>query len=211
MIKLKKNIFLENGIIIKKIIKDDIFHRNYLKKEYLNFLKVKENKTFVIPTIISFNFDSGVLKTKYISGINLKNIKNPKIFRDFGKKLKLFHDEGFVHSELEVQDVIYLKDNNFALVDFHHLNEKIGYLDYARFIISLNILKIKFFWNWYFYNNCIENFILGYNLDKKIAKKYIILELNSIILYYKKGNFISKLKGFILDIVFCKLNIMKLK
>lgn len=209
--KIKNNVLLdeEHKVIIKRAERKG--ECKAVVKEFDNYLKVYNKSVLKIPKPLVLDKDNCFFKTEYVEGLNLRDANSTKLFYEFGNKLKKFHEEGFVHSELEVQDVIYRK-NQFWVVDLPFLNEREPLNDYARFIISLNIQKLHKPWKFKFYNQAVDSFIRGYGLKNiEMSEKYVSEELDSIIKCYLRGKIIDKLKGLVLFITFIKLRLLHYK
>jgi len=185
--------------------------KEYLKREYFNYLKLKkECSSFLVPEPLEFNEKNIYIKTKLIKGVNLENIFDEKIFRKFGKNLREFHEKGFSHGELEVQDILYdPKKDKFYIFDVAFLNEKEKIRDVARFIISLYIRIIKKPWRIVKYRTLIDSFLKGYGINKSILEDDIIKEIEDIIKVYKSQGCVGTIKAYILKIIILNLKMYK--
>ena|GEM_PF-4732843 len=187
-------------LVLKKCNPKDLRRSKDLYKEYENLKKISKFKLksgIFFPRAVSFSHSKSELKTKYISGINLKDILNEKVYAQFGRALKRLHEEGVTHGHLEVQDVIY-KNKKFYLVDLPNLNKFNPLKDYARFKISIALHKLKNPLNWLKYGRCSCAFTKGYKPNKKSSQKHFKKEANSIIKRYLQKDIKNKIKGIVI-------------
>lgn len=206
--KIQKGVYLDkkNNKIIKYAYSYKIDEN--LIKEYNNYLKINKIKLkakIKFPKTPVLSKDKKSMTLEFINGTNLKNIKDPKIYEQFGKELKKMHEEGIIHSHLEIQDVIYQK-KVFYLVDLLCMNEFKPLNDYARIKISIHLMQFKKPWTYFKYKQLSKAFSKGYSPNKKTSEKYTIQELTSISDYYiKKGTLINKIRSFIIKNIIKKL------
>jgi len=154
-------------------------------KNYWNKLGV-ENFRLIEPIYCSQK--KQFIVSRYIDGTKLVDILNPKIYYEFGKKLKKFHEKGFSHSHLEVHDVIY-KNGTFYFADVPFFNERDQIHDLVSMKLTLNLYKLKRPWYSYLYKICSKEFFRGYNSFNKenLEKEYVISIKKRIRLYKRQG------------------------
>ncbi|MHA1251195.1 MAG: hypothetical protein ACTSRP_14490 [Candidatus Helarchaeota archaeon] len=172
----------------------------YNLKKYWNKLNVN-NLNLIKP--IKYSKKLEFLVTELIEGKRLVDILNPKIYYNFGKKLKEFHAKGFSHSHLELQDVIYDdKSNIYYICDVPFFNKLPAIYDLIKIKISFNMFRYKKFWNFYRYNVCFNAFLKGYGLDNtKFFENEYRKSLEERIRFLLKGEKFDKIKGLLMKIM----------
>ncbi|MFX1444100.1 MAG: hypothetical protein ACFFHV_11845 [Promethearchaeota archaeon] len=208
MTKKVKGIFL-GGNFSYRITKDKKYFiktckggREWILKEYEN-LKNYWNKLNIedlqLVEPIDYSEEKESLITRYVDGKSLKDILNPKLYYIFGKKLKKFHDKGFIHGHIDLTDILYT-NGKFVLVDVPFFNERTTMHDLVTIKISLNMHILKKPWKFFKYRNCEKELLRGYNLENysEYKRKYKELMKSRTNLLLRKGFF---LKGMILKML----------
>ena len=208
MIKIKKlgcsKYYLSDNH--KYFVKQNKENKHLLKKEFLNLKKFKKNVSInklKCITPIKFDLSKGQLFTEYIDADPLILNLKPKLYFEFGKVLKKFHNKGFSQGHLQFNDVLFFK-GEFYLTDLPKFNERKTIHDLILLNNSIKLFKIKRFWNYYKYDKCFKSFIEGYGLKdlkkiKKAAKKDISKKIEKLI---SNRNALKKLKGIFLKIFY---------
>ena len=197
----------EKGTIVKDVPKNSSKRKKTIRKEKQNLEEANKydlNAGVSFPGVVRFSEEDAELETEFISGFNLKDVKNLKLFKDFGRELKKLHyKDNVTHGELELQDVIVTKENewvdgDFVLVDLPSLNRVSARKEYAKFKVSVHLWQLKEPWKWLSYNAASKAFREGYkprdlheveikeNVDKTIRNywsKGIIFKVKAIYLY----------------------------
>ena len=179
--------------------------REWIIKEYLYLKKYWDKigiENFQLIEPVYYSKKNEFLVTKFLNCKKLVDVLNPKVYYEFGKKLKLFHKKGFSHSHLEVHDVLY-KNGKFFLADVPFFNEREQIHDLVSIKLSLNIYKLKRPWHWYKYKLCSEEFFRAYELYNliELEKEYDISIKKRIRLYIRKGKSF-KFKAYILKLIY---------
>ena len=190
-----KNYFIK----VNKGRREWIIKEYYYLKKFWNRLEIN-NIQLIEP--VYFSEKNEFLVTKFIDCKKLIEILDPKVYYEFGKTIKLFHEKGFSHSHLEVHDVLY-DNNKFYMADVPFFNERPQIHDLVSIKLSLNMYKLKKPWNYYIYERCSEEFFRGYgslNLEQ-LDKEYHISIKKRIRLYLKQGN-LNKFKASILKLIY---------
>jgi len=170
---------------------------SYLKK-FWNKIGI-ENLQLIEPVYYSKKYE--FLVTKYVNCKKLVDILNPKVYYEFGKKLKLFHRKGFSHSHLEIHDILY-NNKTFFLADVPFFNEREQIHDLVSIKLTLNLYKLKRPWYVYKYGLCLKEFLKGYgsfNL-KNLEEEYHISIHKRIRLYNLRSKS-YKFKAYIFKII----------
>ncbi len=171
---------------------------NYLKR-YWNKLEV-DNFQLIEP--IYFSKNKQFIVSRYIDGKKLVDILDPKVYYEFGKKLRIFHEKGFSHSHLEVHDVIY-KNETFFFADVPFFNERDHIHDLVSMKLTLNLYKLKRPWYYYKYELCSKGFFLGYGvLNKHKLKKEYEISIKKRVRLYKQRGFIFKFRANIFNLIY---------
>ncbi len=197
--KDKKYFIKINNIKVTKGKKDWIINEYNNLKKYWNKLGIDH---FQLIEPVYYSNKNEFIVSKFVECKKLVDILNHKIYYEFGKKIKLFHEKGFSHSHLEVHDVLY-KDGTYYLADVPFFNEGKSINDLVTFKLSLNLYKLKRPYYWYLYKLCFNEFMRGYkslNL-KELDKEYDNSIRKRIHLYMKLGIF-YKIKAIILIFIY---------
>ena len=179
--------------------------REWIVKEYF-YLKKFWNKiginNFQLIEPIYYSEKNEFLVTKFVDCKKLVDVLSPKVYFEFGKKLKLFHEKGFTHSHLEVHDILY-NHGTFLLADVPFFNEREKIHDLVSIKLSLNMYKLKRPWYWYKYKICSGEFFKAYEVfnSEELEKEYEISIKKRIRLYLRRGKF-DKIKAYILKLIY---------
>ncbi|MFX0175352.1 MAG: hypothetical protein ACFE85_03870 [Candidatus Hodarchaeota archaeon] len=147
--------------------------------------------------------DKEVIITKYLKGKPLNKIYSPHIYFKLGKTLKKFHQKGFTHGHLEINDII-LKNNIFYMVDLPFLNTKTPFDDLCSLKLSIRMFKIKRPWNWKRFSKCEVALFTGYRFRnyRAFEVKYNSLIDSRIKFLEDRGDLMSKLKSYLFRIAY---------
>ncbi|MHA1273756.1 MAG: hypothetical protein ACTSVV_02745 [Promethearchaeota archaeon] len=173
---------------------------NNLKK-YWNKLNVK-NLNLIRP--IKYSKKLEFLVTELIEGKRLVDILIPEIYYNFGKKLKEFHANGFSHSHLEFQDVLFDKNSKiYYIADVPFFNKFPPIHDLATIKVSFYMYRYKKPWNFYRYNICFNAFLQGYGVyNKKELEKEYRKSIEGRIRYLIKRGKLNKIRGILMNIMY---------
>jgi len=167
-------------------------------KKYWNKLDV-ENFQLIEP--IKYSKKNEFLATRFIDGKKLANLLEPKIFNEFGKKLKKFHEKGFAHSHLELQDVLY-ENGKFYLSDVPFFGDWSQLHDLVTIKMSFNMHRLKSPWNWHKYNICCKEFFRGYKLEDSLGfKRDYDYSLNVRMNILLMNGVFNKIKRYIMKLI----------
>lgn len=188
----------------KYFIKVCIGSEEWLTKEFLILKKYWNNlgvENFQLVEPVKYSKSKEFIATKFVDGKRLASILDPKIYKDFGKKLKTFHIKGFAHSHLELQDVIF-ENGRYYLSDVPFFGEWPQLHDLVTIKMSFNMHKLKKPWNWYKYKICCREFFKGYELeDLTDFQRDYNYSFNVRMNLLLKNGFLNKLKRIILKFV----------
>lgn len=164
----------ENGEYFKKKIHDnpEILFEEYKNLKKLHGKDIVKNLKFIEPIEVTEKY----LVTRYVDASSLLEDLRPRIYNEFGERLKKFHQKGYTHSHLQFNDVLY-DGMDFYLTDLRSLNKREPIKDLVVPKVGLTSFKIKKPWRWRSYDKCFEEFLNGYG-DKDINCEDFIQSYN---------------------------------
>jgi tRNA A-37 threonylcarbamoyl transferase component Bud32 len=151
-----------DGRYFKKRVADD---PETVTREYRNLIGLQEEDpveglAFVDPVTVV----EDCLITRYVEARSLLDVPRPERYREFGGVLREFHDQGYTHSHLQFNDVLY-DGNVFYLADLTSVNERAPVYDLAIPKVGLDTVRLKRPWRWTAYDRCYRAFLEGYGHD----------------------------------------------
>lgn len=144
-----------------------------LLEEYANMERLHENLAVEgLEVVRSVEVSEQELITRYVDAETLLEALLPDAYEKFGELLREFHREGYTHSHLQFNDVLY-DGNVFYLVDLGYLNKKEPIIDVVSLKVGLDVFKVKRPWKWREYERCFRRFIEGYGLNEFSHEEFV--------------------------------------
>lgn len=176
-----------------------------ITKEFQNLKKFWNKlgvKNFQLIEPVNFSKEKEFLITKFVNFKTLVKILDPKVYFNLGKKLKSFHNNGFSHSHLEIQDILY-NEGRFILSDVPFFNERTQIHDIDTIKLSINMYRLKKPWYWYKYKICLREFLRGYIFEDHLGlEKEYVESIKKRIRTYLAGGKINQFRGHFLKLIY---------
>lgn len=156
----------DDGQYFKKVFDDN---SDLMRQEYRNLKDIRttdpvDGLQFIQPIKVT---DTSMI-TRHVDAEHLLGNPCPEHYEQFGEKLRHLHEEGYTHSHLQFNDVLY-DGNSFYLTDMCFMNERDRIYDLVIPKVGLDVFKLKRPWRWRSYNLCYRKFLDGYG-EKRFAQ-----------------------------------------
>lgn len=158
------------------------------KEETKLIHKARQSGVYV-PIIYDVDLKNGIITMEYIQGKRIKDIINnlseeerKRIFRNIGKSIARFHNNGIIHGDITTSNIILL-DDKIYFIDFG-LGEKNNEIESKG--VDLHVLMEAIESTHSKYSNCFNYVIEGYKEEYDNDSKLVINKIEDIV---KRGRY----------------------